>query len=115
MRQVHAKITVTGFEYRQIDSHVGLRPGMRLNIDVFRAEKFFRARDRQRLDFVDKFTAAVISFARIAFGVLVGHHAALGLQHGLAHNVFRGDQLQVLFKPAGFFLNGRKNFGIDLF
>ena len=45
---------------------------------------------------VDPFAAAVIAFAGIPLGVLVGHHAAHRFAHGFARVVFRRDQLQVL-------------------
>ena len=39
----------------------------------------------------------VIALARITLGVLVREHRALRLEHGLAHVVLRGDELEVVF------------------
>src|SRR3546814_5114963 len=53
--------------------------------------------DRQLLGNVDLLAAAVVALALIAFGVLVGQLAALGLHHPRAGVVFRRDQLDVVF------------------
>ena len=71
---------------------------MGLHIGMIGAEKLLCPRDGQRLDFIDELATAVVAFARIAFRVLVGHHATLRFQHRFAHDVFRGDQLQVVFE-----------------
>ena len=68
---------------------------MGLHICVLRAEQALRAVDRKLLDLVDEFAAPVPAPARIALGVLVGQHAALGLQDGGVGEVLRGDQLDV--------------------
>ena len=60
---------------------VGLCAGMRLHVDVSAVKKLFRALNRQRFRDIDEFAAAIVALARIAFGVLVGHHAALGFHH----------------------------------
>ena len=64
---------------------------------------------------VDILATAVIALARIAFGVFVGHHAALRLQHRLADDVFRGDQFQIILQAPGFLLNRGENFRVRLF
>jgi hypothetical protein len=58
------------------------------------------ALDRQRLGDVDELAAAVVALARVAFGVLVGEHAALRLEHARAGVVLRGDQLDVVLLAA---------------
>jgi hypothetical protein len=44
---------------------------VRLHVDVRRAEDFLRAIDRQLLDHVDIFAAAVPAFTRVTFGIFV--------------------------------------------
>ena len=44
--------------------------------------------------------AAVIAPARIAFGIFVGQHRALRLQHGARDDVLRGDQLDLVALAA---------------
>jgi hypothetical protein len=70
---------------------------MRLHVGVGGAEQLLRPLDRQLLGDVDEFAAAVVALAGIAFGVLVGQHRALRLEHARARVVLRGDQLDVVF------------------
>ncbi len=86
-----------GLQQRQVDGGVGLRAGVRLHVGVVGAEQLLGAVDGQLLGDVDVLAAAVVALARIAFGVLVGQHRALRLEHARAGVVLRGDQLDVLF------------------
>ena len=106
--QIHAEIAIPRFEHSEIDGHVRLRSGMGLNISVIGAEQFFGARNRQRFDFIDELTAAVIPLSRIPFGIFVSHDATLSFQHCFTDNVFRSNELEVLLKPIGFLLNAPK-------
>ncbi len=63
------------------------------------AEKFLRPIDRQLLGDVDVFATAVVTLARIAFGIFVGQRRPLCLEHPRARIVFGGDELDVLFLP----------------
>ena len=62
--------------------------------------------DRQVLGDVDELAAAVVAPARIALGVLVGHHRALRLEHGAADDVLRGDQLDLVALAAELVADG---------
>ena len=62
--QIHREHLVAGFEHGEIDGHVRLAAGMRLDVGVFRAEQFFRAVNRQLLDRVNVFAAAIPAFFR---------------------------------------------------
>ncbi len=57
---------------------------MRLDVGVIGTEQLLGAFDGQGFDFVDVLAATVVALARIAFGVLVGQAAALGLHYALA-------------------------------
>ncbi|MCY1452899.1 hypothetical protein D9M71_698580 [compost metagenome] len=70
---------------------------MRLDVGVIGAEQLFGAVDGQLLDHVDMLATAVVTLARITFGILVGQAAALGLHHTFAGVVLRGDQFDVIF------------------
>ena len=98
--EAHAEQRVARREQREIDRRVRLRAGVRLHVRVRRAEQFLRALDRERLGDVHVLAAAVIALARIALGVLVGQHRALGREHARARVVLGGDQLEVLFLAA---------------
>ena len=87
---------------------------MRLDVGVLRAEQFFDAVDCQLFDNIDVFAAAVVAFARIAFGVFVGQLRTLCLHHGAADVVFRGNQLDVVLLALVFLGNGCCQIGVVL-
>ena len=67
---------------------------MRLNVGVLRAKELFRPVNRQLLDLVRVFAAAVIALPWISFGVFVREDGAHCLEHRFRDEVFRWDQLQ---------------------
>ena len=79
--KVEAHERVARLKQRQEDGLVHLTAGVRLHIGEFCVEQFLRPLDRERLGDVDELAAAVVALARIALGVLVGHHRALRLEH----------------------------------
>ena len=98
--EIEAHEGVAGLQQRQEHRLVHLAAGVRLHVGEVAAEQLLRALDRQRLGDVDELAAAVVAVARIAFGVLVGHHRALRFQHGAADDVFRRDQLDLVLLAA---------------
>src|SRR5690606_23384362 len=52
--------------------------------------------------------------ARIAFGILVGQHRALGFQHSARDDVFRSDQLDLMLLTAQFLADGIGEFRVGL-
>ena len=81
---------------RQEHALIGLAAGIGLDVGETTAEQPAGALDRQIFGDVDELTAAVIAPARIAFGVFVGHHRALRLEHRLRDDVLGGDQLDLV-------------------
>ena len=69
----------------------------------------------QVFDHVDVLAAAVVAPAGIAFGILVGEHAAHGLHDGGAGVVFAGDHLQAVGLAHHFAGDGRPDFRVVLF
>ena len=112
--EVEAHEGVAGLQQRQEHRLVHLAAGVRLNVGKVSAEQFLGALDRQRLGDVDPFATAVVARARIAFGVFVGHHRALRLQHGAADDVFGRDQLDLVALPAELALDGGGDVRIGL-
>ena len=110
--QAHAQHGVAGVEQGHVHGAVGLAAGVRLDVGVVGAEQLLGAVDGQLLDHVDVLAATVVALARVALGVLVGQHAALGFHHRRAGVVFRGDQLDVLFLALSFLLHRGKEFGV---
>ena len=94
--EVHAHHRITGLQKGKEHRHVGLCTGVRLHIGIFGTKEFFRPFNGQRLYFIHEFAAAIITFAGIAFGILIGEHTALGSEHSGTDNVFRSDKLQFL-------------------
>ena len=87
---------------------------MRLHIGGIRAKNLFGAVDGELLGHIDVFTAAVIAFAGIAFGVFVGELCALCLHHSRGGVVFTGDQLNMVLLAKVFCLNRCPEFGVGL-
>jgi len=111
--QAHAQYGIARLDQRLEHRGVGLGAGVRLDVGVVGTEQLFGAVDGQLLDDVDVFATTVVALARIAFGVLVGQHAALGFHDGRAGVVFRGDQLDVMFLALGFLLHRGKQVGVE--
>ena len=97
VRERHAEDRVAGLEHREVHRLVRLRAGVRLHVRVFGAVEPLNALDREALGDVHVLAAAVVAFARIALGVLVGERGPECLQHRGGAVVLGGDQLQVLF------------------
>src|SRR5690606_18209200 len=96
----------------EVNRLVGLRAAVRLHVGVVGAEQLPGAVDGQLLGHVDVLAAAVVALVRIALGVLVGQHAALGLQHARAGVVLAGDQLDMVLLAAGLVGDGLGQFGV---
>jgi len=62
---------------------------------------------------VHELAATVVALARIAFRVLVGQHAALGLEHARAGVVFRRDQLDVVLLATALVGDGLGKLGVE--
>ena len=112
--QRHAQNGVARFQNRSVHGLVGLRAGVRLDIDIFCAKQFFYAINRQLFDNINIFTATVVAFARIAFSVFVGQLRTLGFHNGTADVVFRGDQLDVVLLALVFLGDGCCQIGVIL-
>ncbi len=112
--EVHTQDRVSRFEDGKIDGHVGLNARMRLDIGMFRPEELLAPFDGQPLHDVDELASPVVPAAGIALGILVRHHAPLGLQDGLADEVLRGDHFKLSRLSAGFLPDGLRDLRIGL-
>ena len=70
--KVHSQYGVTRLEQRKIGGHVGLGAGVWLYIDILGPKQGLGTIDGQLFSDIDKLAAAVISFSRISFGILIG-------------------------------------------
>jgi len=69
--QTHSKDDVPRLDEGEIRRRVGLRARMRLHIGVRGTKELLRPVDRQLLDDIDEFAAAVVALARITFAYLL--------------------------------------------
>ena len=104
-RQRHAHDRVARLGERQVDREVRGRTRVRLHVGVVHAEQGRGPVPGDRLDLVDELLALVVPAARVALGVLIGQHAARGLEHGHRHVVLGRDQPGLLVLPAGLVLD----------
>ena len=110
--EVQAEERVARIHQRQEHRGIGRRAGMRLHIGELAAEQFGDAIDRKLLGDIDELAAAVIALARIAFGIFVGQHRALRLEHGAADDVFRRDQFDLVALAAELVADHLRDFRI---
>src|SRR5437763_1256305 len=68
---------------------------MRLDVGEAAAEQLLGPLDREALYRVRRPAALVVAPARIAFRIFVGENRALRLEHRLADDILRGDQLDL--------------------
>ncbi len=87
---------------------------MRLHVGEIGAEQRFGAVAGDVLDDVDVLAAAVVAPTGQPLGVLVGQHAALGLQHRARHEVLRGDHLQRVALTTEFLAQQVGDVGVHL-
>src|ERR1044071_5851032 len=102
MSQVESENGIAGLQYRGEGLHIGLRPGVGLNVCVFRAKELFGALARQFLHHVCKLAAAVVAFGGIALSIFIGEDRTHGFEHSLADKVLGGNQLQAFVLAANF-------------
>ena len=115
MGQVHAHDSVAVLENGEVGGHIGLGAAHRLDVDMLRPGKELLAPLLgQLLSPVHIGRAAVIALAWIAFRILVGHDAALGLHDRSTGEVLGGDQNNVVALPLQLILDGSINFGVLL-
>src|SRR5208282_1698492 len=92
MRQSHAQDGIAGMQRGHVDGNVSGSAGVRLDVGVIGFEKFLGAIDGELFDLVREFAATVVAPAGVALGVFVGEDGAHGVQNGLRHQIFGGDE-----------------------
>ena len=112
--QRHAKNRVARLQCGEVHRLICLRARVRLHVGDLGFEQRLGAIDRQPLRDVHVLAAAVVAFAGIAFGVLVGEHRTLRLQHARAGVVLRCDQLDVIFLALAFRLQCLPQIGVEI-
>jgi len=110
--QTHGEHGITMVDQRHIGSRIRLGTRVWLHIGMVSAEKHLGSFNRQRLGAVNELASTIVAAARVTLCVLVRQHAALRVEHGLAHIVFRGDELDDLLLSIDLTDNCRRGFGI---
>ena len=95
--KIHTHDGVARFQKRKEDGGVGLRTGVRLHVGIIGAKQRLGALNRQLLNNINIFAAAIIALARITFSVLVGQAGALCFHDARTGVVFGSDQFDVGF------------------
>jgi hypothetical protein len=87
---------------------------MRLHIREPASEQLGDPLDRQGLGDVHVLAAAVIAPAGQPLGVFIGEHRTLRFEHGLADDVLRSNQLDLVALTTQFLGNGVRDLRIGL-
>src|SRR5215208_7334357 len=87
---------------------------MRLHICKAARKERLGARDRQRLGLIDELTAAIIAPTGIAFGVFVGKHRTLRLEHRPGNDILGRYEFDLMLLAAELPLDGCSHRPVDL-
>ena len=109
MGQIQSHELVTRIQYGQKDGGISLCTRVGLYVGPFCTEDLFQAVDGDAFALVYHFTTSVVTFAGIAFGILVGEARAHGLHHLVAYEVFRGNQFDAFQLALVFFFDDVEN------
>ena len=112
--QAHAHDGVTGLEEGEEHGLVGRGTAVRLHVGGVGTEQGLDALDGQALGHVHVLATAVVTLARVAFGVFIGQLRTLRGHDGGRGIVLAGDQFDVVFLAAVLGLQGSEKLGIGL-
>ncbi|MND58788.1 hypothetical protein D3C80_499570 [compost metagenome] len=110
--EVETHERVARLQEREEDGLVHLRTRVGLDVDEVDAEQLLGALDGKLFGDIDELAAAIITLARITFGILVGHDRALGFEHGARDDVLRCNQLDLVTLTTEFLLDRAKDFRV---
>ena len=115
MVEVKTQEGIARIEHSHVHAHVGLRPRVRLNVDVLGAEELLGAVAGEVLDRVHELASAVVPPAGISLGILVGEDRSDDLHDALGDVVLRGDQFEGVGLAILLLLADSPDLGVDLF
>lgn len=87
VRQVEPEDRVAVVQDGKVGCHIGLGPGVRLDVHMVGTEELLGPLDRKRFGHVHELAAPVVAFPWVTFGILIGQGRSHRLQHGLAHEI----------------------------
>ena len=98
--QAEAEHRVARLQVGEVHAHVGLGPGVGLDVHVFGVEQGPRPVDGQAFQLVHHPAPLVVATPRIAFGVLVGVNRPASLHNRRRSKILRGDQVNMGVLPV---------------
>ena len=110
----HPKDGVPGLQKREIDPHVRLCAGVRLNIGELGAEQFFGAVDRKLFHLIYDLTPLVVATPGVALRVFVGEDRTRGCHHRWRGKVLGCDEVNIRILALEVFANEARDCRIDL-
>ncbi|MNC22806.1 hypothetical protein D3C75_708130 [compost metagenome] len=93
--EIHAEHSVTGIQCGQINCHIGLSTGMRLDIGMISAEQLLGTVTGKVLYDIDIFTAAIVAFARITFSIFIRKNRTHRFHYSFTDDILRSNKLNV--------------------
>jgi len=113
VRQRESHDRLARLEQSEVHGEVGGRSGVRLDVGVLDAEKFFRAVDCEVFYLIDVALALVVAAAGIAFGVFVLQDRTARFEHRFRRVIFRWDKADGIDFVSLFRLYQIVNLGIS--
>ena len=113
--QVKAQHDVARIKDREVHGRIGLGPGVWLDVDVLGPEEFLGSIAGEVFDNVNVFAPAIVAVSGVAFGILIGQHAAHALHDGGAGVVLAGDHFQTVALAMDFAGDGHPDVRVVLF
>lgn len=110
--KTHGKNRVSGIEQGEVNRHVRLASGVRLDIRGLRAEKFAGALDRDLFHFIDELASAVVAPSRISFRILIRQDGTLCCADRGAGEVLGRNQLDAVILAFRLLVDPCGNFGV---
>src|SRR5262245_54258274 len=95
VRQIHRQDFVSRLEERVVHGHVRATAGMGLYVGVLGAKELFRPINRQLLDGIHMFAAAIPTLAWVPFCVLICKNRPLRFHDGWTGEILAGNQFNV--------------------
>jgi hypothetical protein len=99
LRKLHAHESLPQFHERKIDCHVCLGAGVRLDVCVLCPKQLLQPVAGEVLGNIVKLAPAIVSFAGISLGILIGHNRPHRFKDGPGNKVLRCDELQPVLLP----------------
>jgi hypothetical protein len=107
--KVQTHKAVTGLQYGQQHSGIGLRARVGLYVGVLSTKQLAYTVNSQLLNLIDNLATAIVTVAGIAFCIFVGKVAAHGFHDLVANEVLTGDELDAFQLTLVLLLNQLKN------